>query len=480
VADDDAVVFVLFGATGDLAKRMVLPAFFQLAQHGLMPERWLLVGNGRGDVSHEDFQDRVHDALSEFGPKPEDGPWEEFSGRLRFAGGGFEKDDPGSLLDVIEQGKRDLDSDARFLHYLAIPPSAFGKVTEGLGRHGLAEDARVVYEKPFGTSPSGFRELDRTVHSILDEQQVFRIDHFLGKEGTQDLHALRFGNSMFDQLWSAEHVRAVQIDVPETLDIAGRAQFYDATGALLDMIVTHLFQLAAEVAMETPRSLSAPDLQAAREDVIAAFRPLDPAEVVLGQFEGYRDTEGVAPDSTTDTFVAARMWIDTPRWHGVPFLLRTGKQLHADAQQISLVFREPSGPLADQLPADGTVLTVSVSGSGAIHLRVVVKRPGPELVLTTGTALLPLEEVPDADPLPPYVRLIHDVIVGDRSLFTRPDGLAHAWEAIGPVLEHRPEVKPYPRGSWGPDAAADLAAPDGWLLNKGLGKNGGLGKNRRD
>jgi glucose-6-phosphate 1-dehydrogenase len=260
--------------------------------------------------------------------------------------------------------------------------------------------------------------------------------------------------------------------VPETLDIADRAEFYDATGALLDMIVTHLFQLAAEVAMETPGSLSAADLQAAREEVIAAFRPLDPAEVVLGQFDGYRDTEGVAPDSTTDTFVAARLWIDTPRWHGVPFLLRTGKQLHADAQQISLIFREPGGPLADHLPADGTVLTVSVSGSGAIDLRVVLKRPGPELTLTTGTARLPLEDVPDADPLPPYVRLIHDVILGDRSLFTRPDGLGHAWDAIGPVLEHRPEVQPYPRGSWGPATAAELAAPDGWLLDKGLGADG--------
>ena len=461
---DDAVVFVLFGATGDLAKRMVLPAFFELARHDLLPEKWLLIGNGRGDVSHEDFTGRVHDALTEFGPKPEDGPWEEFAKHLRFAGGGFEKDDPGSLLDVIEDGKQDLGTGARYLHYLAIPPSSFGKITEGLGRHGLAEGARVVYEKPFGTSPEGFRELDETVHRVLKEEQVFRIDHFLGKEGTQDLHALRFGNSLFDRLWSAEHVRAVQIDVPETLDIADRASFYDATGAFLDMIVTHLFQLAAEVAMEPPASLTAADLQAAREEAIAGFRPLDPAEVVLGQFEGYRDTEGVATDSDTDTYAAVRLWVDTPRWRGVPFLLRTGKQLADSAQQISLVFKEPEGPLADQLPADGSVLTVSVSGSGAIDLRMVVKRPGPELTLTTGTARLPLEDVPGGDPLPPYVRLIHDVITGDRSLYTRPDGLAHAWDAIAPVLDARPEVQPYARGSWGPAAADDLAAPDGWLL----------------
>ncbi len=464
MADNESVVFVLFGATGDLAKRMVLPAFFQLAQHELMPDNWLLIGNGRGDVSHEDFQGAVRDALAEFGPKPEDGPWEEFSKRLRFAGGGFEKDDPGSLLDVLEDARSDLGKDAQYVHYLAIPPSAFAKVTEGLGRHGLAKGSRVVYEKPFGTSPANFRDLDKTVHGVLDEDQVFRIDHFLGKEGTQELHALRFGNTLFDQLWSAEHVRAVQIDVPETLDIADRAAFYDATGALLDMIVTHLFQLAAEIAMEPPASLSAADLQAAREEVIAAFRPLDPDEVVLGQFEGYTDTEGVAADSTTDTYVAARLWIDTPRWQGVPFLLRTGKQLASGAQQVSLIFKEPSGPLADQLPPNGTVLTISVSGSGKIDLRLVLKQPGPSLVLTSGTATLALDEVPDSDPLPPYVRLIHDVVTGDRSLFTRPDGLSHAWDTITPVLDHRPAVQPYARGTWGPDAAADLAAPDGWLL----------------
>jgi glucose-6-phosphate 1-dehydrogenase len=464
VADNESVVFVLFGATGDLAKRMVLPAFFQLAQHGLMPDNWLLIGNGRGDVSHEDFQGAVHDALSEFGPKPEDGPWEEFSKRLRFAGGGFEKDDPGSLLDVLEDAKSDLGDNAQYIHYLAIPPSAFAKITEGLGQHGLATGSRVVYEKPFGTSPEGFRELDKTVHEVLDEDQVFRIDHFLGKEGTQDLHALRFGNTLFDQVWSAEHVRTVQIDVPETLDIADRAEFYDETGALLDMIVTHLFQLAAEIAMEPPASMSAADLQAAREEVIAGFRALDPDEVVLGQFEGYTDTEGVASDSKTDTYVAARLWIDTPRWQGVPFLLRTGKQLAGDAQQVSLIFKKPSGPLADHLPSDGSVLTVSVSGSGEIDQRLVVKQPGPALTLTSGTAKLALSDVPAADPLPPYVRLIHDVVTGDRSLFTRPDGLAHAWDTITPVLEHRPAVHPYPRNSWGPDAATDLAAPDGWLL----------------
>ena len=462
--DVGPTIFVLFGATGDLAKRMVLPAFYQLAQHGLLPERWLLIGNGRGDVSHEDFRGHMHEVLEEFGPKPGD-EWEAFAANLRFAGGGFEADNAGSLLDVLAAARTELGEDAQYIHYLAIPPTAFAKITEGLGEHGLAEGARVIYEKPFGTSPDNFRELDTAVHKVLDESQVFRIDHFLGKEGTQNLHALRFGNGLFDHVWHRDFIRAVQIDVPETLDIDDRAVFYDETGALLDMVVTHLFQVAAEVAMEPPLSMSAEDLQTARESVISAFRPLGVDDVVLGQFDGYRETEGVAADSTTDTFVAARLWIDTDRWHGVPFLLRTGKQLAASAQQVSLIFRDPEdGPLHHQLPKVGNVLSVSVAGSGSVRLRVVVKEPGAEFGLTCAETELPLGAIAEGDPLPPYVKLIHDVIVGDRSLFTRPDGLGSAWDTITPVLNARPDVQPYARGSWGPDEANELAAPDGWLV----------------
>jgi glucose-6-phosphate 1-dehydrogenase len=230
--------------------------------------------------------------------------------------------------------------------------------------------------------------------------------------------------------------------------------------------VTHLFQVAAEVAMEPPLSMSAEDLQTARESVIAAFRPLGPDDVVLGQFDGYRETEGVAADSTTDTFVAARLWIDTDRWHGVPFLMRTGKQLAASQQQVSLIFRDPDdGPLHHQLPKVGNVLSVSVAGSGSVRLRVVVKEPGAEFSLTCAETELPLGTIAEGDPLPPYVKLIHDVIVGDRSLFTRPDGLGSAWDTITPVLNARPDVQPYARGSWGPDQASELAGPDGWLIN---------------
>jgi glucose-6-phosphate 1-dehydrogenase len=463
-------VFVLFGATGDLSRRMVLPAFFQLSRRGLLPDRWLLVGNGRGDVSHEDFADRVHDALTEFGPLGEAGddtagPWEDFRGRLRFAGGGFASEDPGSLLDVLGEARDELGGDVRYVHYLAVPPEAFEGLTRGLAEHGLAEGARVVYEKPYGTSPESFRELDELVLSVLDEDQVFRIDHFLGKEGTQDLHVLRFANGLFEHVWRREHVRQVQIDVPETLDVAQRAQFYDATGATLDMLVTHLFQVAAEVAMEPPVSLSPADLQDAREAVLGAFRPLAKEDVVLGQFEGYTDIDGVADDSRTDTFVAARLWVDTDRWHGVPFLLRTGKRMAADAQRVSLLLRKPEGPVS-RVPGHGNVVSLSVAGPGSVDVRMVTKEPGPELTLAEATSSLSLSDVPGADPLPPYVSLIHDVVTGDRSLFTTSAGLASAWRVVAPLLADPPPVQPYAPGSWGPAAASELADPGGWLLGQ--------------
>jgi len=465
-ADPGATIFVLFGATGDLAKRMVIPAFYQLNLEGLLPGRWRLIGNGRGDVAHEDFRKHVHDVLTEFGPKPEQPAWGAFEQQLFFAGGGFSADSPGSLLDVIADVSRDLGGDPQYVHYLAVPPVAFGGLTTALGHHSLVRDARVVYEKPFGTSPQSFRELDKAVHAVLAEQQVYRIDHFLGKEATQDLHVLRFANGLFAGMWDRDCVESVQIDVPENLGVDDRAQFYDATGAVLDMLVTHLFQVAAEVAMEPPASLGAADLQAAREEVISCFRRIDPAEVVLGQFTGYTDVPGIKKGSQQNTFVAARLWVDTPRWQGVPFYLRTGKRLAASRQRVSLILRTPTGPLSTQVPPASNVLSFSLAGDGEIDLRLVAKKPGPGLNLDMGKAPIALAGLPGADPLPPYVRLIHDVLIGDRSLFTRPDGLEAVWNAAEPLLRHPPALVPYAQGSWGPPEAADLIAPGSWLLGQ--------------
>ncbi|AII05419.1 MULTISPECIES: glucose-6-phosphate dehydrogenase [Rhodococcus] len=457
-------IFVLFGATGDLSKRMVIPAFFQLAQSGLLNSEWMLIGTGRGNVSDDQFRDHVRDVLHQFGVPHDDTDWEAFARRLRFAGGGFTPDNPGTLPAAVRQAREDLHAaDAQLVHYLALPPSTFAETTRALGAHDLARGARVVYEKPFGTSQAAFTELDEAVHHVLDEKQIYRIDHFLGKESTQNLHILRFANGMIEGVWNREHVEQVQIDVPETLDIDDRSRFYDATGAVLDMLVTHLFQVAAEIAMEPPQTLGADDLQSARESVIGAFRPLDTADVVLGQYEGYRDVDGVADDSTTETFVAARLWVDTDRWRGVPFLLRTGKMLGVSRQRVSLVFRSPQGPLTD-IPPDGAVLTFDLSGDGEIDISMVVKEPGPDDSLSVGHLGLPLDTVPLAHALAPYSRLILDVLHGDRSLFTRPDGLAHVWTVADALLRDPPPAKPYPAGSMGPPEAEDLASPCGWLV----------------
>ncbi|HTZ42814.1 MAG TPA: hypothetical protein VMB79_03055 [Jatrophihabitans sp.] len=461
-------IFVLYGATGDLAKRMVLPAFFELAKLGLLPTRWRLIGSGRGDVAHEDFVGHVRHSLTQFGTGVTGAAapvWKSFAQQLRFAGGDFAAEGHGALREAIGQARTDLGGDPDLVHYLAVPPQAFGPLTTAIGRHQLAEDARVVYEKPFGTSPESFRALDRVAHRVFDESQIYRIDHFLGKEATQDLHVLRFANGMFARIWDRHSVRAVQIDCPETLGVADRAGFYDHTGAVLDMLVTHLFQVAAEVAMEPPASLEPAHLQAAREKIIAKFRPIDPADVVLGQFDGYRDLTGIGDRSRTETFVAARLWVDTPRWKGVPFLLRTGKRLARTHQAVSLLLREPAGPLSG-LPADGNVLRFSLDGSGEIDLAMVAKQPGVGLRLGSARARVPVADIADREPLPPYSRLLHDVLAGDRSLVTRPDGLAHVWKVAAPVLGLRRKPLPYAPGSWGPAAARRLAGSDGWLLGQ--------------
>ena len=459
-------IFVMYGATGDLARRLVLPAFFDLARQDLLPEQWLIVGGGRGDKSHEDFRTHVREALEEFGPQPSDGPWDDFADRLRFAGGGFGSDDPGSLLDVLGEARAELGDDVQLVHYLAIPPGAFLDLTKALETHGLVEGSRVVYEKPYGTSLASFEELDAEVQRVFDESQVYRIDHFLAFEAVQNVLHARFANPWLSAVWNAEHVSAVQIDIAETLDVAQRASFYDATGAFLDMIVTHLFQMAATVAMEAPADLSSGALQDARDAALTRFRELDPAEVVLGQFEGYTDIDGVPDDSSTDTLAACRLWIDDDRWSGVPFLLRSGKKMAADEQRITLLLKPAvEGPYAGtDLGGDPASVSFSLLEGGAVDVRVTVRTPGVEGGVSQATTTLPLDGVDGKHPSLPYVHLIHHVLSGDRSLFTGVEGLRAAWTCIEGFAQDRPAVLPYAAGTWGPDAVDALAEPGTWFL----------------
>lgn len=475
------LALVLHGARGDLARRLVLPSLATLHQRGLLPDRWALLGTGRMSITDDEYRQLVDESLREFGhADTREADVAALTKHCHFAIEVTE-DDPGDLVEDLAAIRRALteddpglaEADVTVVHYLAIPPSAFAPLTTALGAHGMnvgpdgsRDTVRVVYEKPFGTSPETFRELEDVVQEVFDEEQVFRIDHFLGKEATQNLHVLRFGNELFENVWSRQHVAEVQIDVPETLDVDQRAEFYDATGAALDMVVSHLFQVAAQVAMEPPHRLAASDLTRAREQAIAHFRPLDPSDVVLGQFTGYQEIEGVADGSTTDTFIAARLWIDNDRWRDVPFLLRTGKRMAVSAQRVTLILRrDPVKLFGDAVPA--SAISLSLAGDGAIEISTTVKRPGPDLALATGTARLDLDDVVPGEPLPAYASLLDDVLTGDRTLFTTAAGLGAAWDAFAPLLgPDRPAVQPYEPGSWGPAAADALAGPDGWWLNR--------------
>ncbi|NAZ85022.1 glucose-6-phosphate dehydrogenase [Kineococcus indalonis] len=462
----------MFGATGDLSRRLVMPAFFQLAKIGRLPRQWRLVGSSRGQMSHDDFRQHIREALEEFGPQPSEGPWDDFAEHLLFASGGFGADDPGTLLDVLGEAREQLgagEGEVQLVHYLAIPPGAFLATTRALDAHGLAAGSRVVYEKPYGTSLATFEELDAEVQRVFDEDQVFRIDHFLAFEAAQDLIHARLANPWLEGLWSREHVAQVQVDIAETLDVAQRADFYDATGAFLDMIVTHLFQLAATVAMEPPADLRPQTVQAARDAAVQRFRELDPEEVVLGQFEGYLDIDGVADASSTDTLAAARLWIDDERWEGVPFLLRSGKKMAADEQRITLVLKPPAqGPYAGvqggESGGEPAAISFSLLEGGSLDVKLAVRRPGVAGGTVLGTASLPLDRFEGAEPALPYAHLIDHVLVGDRSLFTGVEGLRAAWRAIERFSQHRPPVLPYAEGTWGPDDVDRLAEPGAWFL----------------
>ncbi|WP_448072899.1 glucose-6-phosphate dehydrogenase [Georgenia yuyongxinii] len=467
----DAVLIVLFGATGDLAGRMVLPALVEVHRRGLMPDAWRLIGVAADELDDDAFRDRFEAAVD----RSEKGlcdDWSQVRDRARYCGGKFGPDDDAGLPRILQEIREELRSETGteplVLHFLAVPPAAFAPITGGLGAHGLAEGARVVFEKPYGTSLESFEELDAAVKQVLDEEQIFRIDHFLGKEGVQTIYVLRFANQLFSSEWNRASVAQVQIDVPEDLDVANRIAFYEATGAALDMLVTHLFQVASQVAMEPPADLRDPgSVIAAREAALRAFRPLDPTEdVVLGQFGGYRDIDGAAPDSTQDTFVAARLWVDTERWRGVPFLLRTGKRMAAKEQRITLVLSPPFGPLGGELKEPNTI-EIDFAGDGEVALGITVKTPGPDLTYSSGRARLDLDSVPGGEGLSPYASLINDALLGDRSLFTTEKGLRAAFTAFAPLQgPERPAPLPYAPGSWGPEEAHRLAKPHRWMLGE--------------
>ncbi|MEU7703330.1 glucose-6-phosphate dehydrogenase [Streptomyces sp. NPDC039028] len=464
-------VVVISGATGDLARRKLLPGLYHLARAGLLPDGYRIVGSAPAAValSSEAFRAHAREAVAEFGLSRPEGPeWAEFERRLTF--GAADPEDPGPLVAAVREAEREIGGTPRLLHHLAVPPQACASVVRLLGASGLARNARVIVEKPFGTDLASARALNEAIHTVFDEAHVFRIDHFLGKESVDNILALRFANGLLEPIWNRDHISHVQIDVPEHIDIQGRAHFFEGTGTFRDMIVTHLFQLLGFVAMEPPATLDANSLRVEKDKVFRSLRPVDPARVVRGQYDGYRDEPGVDPASDTETLAALCLEIDNWRWAGVPFYLRSGKALAQSGHVITLGFREPPlrmFPLAAQESAEGrhNELVIDFSDPGTITARFLAKQPGPDMRLTPAQMVFDYADSFSQDhALEGYERLILDAMLGDQSLFTDATGIERLWEVAAPLLESPPPVEPYAKGSWGPDRLTELIRPYRWHL----------------
>ncbi|MFL5897987.1 MAG: glucose-6-phosphate dehydrogenase [Solirubrobacterales bacterium] len=457
---------VIFGATGDLARRKLLPGLLRLFQAQMLPE-FRVIGVSMEEIGDAEFRGIAEAACREFARGGFGGEeWHEFSAKLSYVPHGRA---PEGLKEAVDKAQGELGSEMRLLHYLSVPPAAAPDVIQMLRACGLSERSRVIMEKPFGTDLASARKLNEMVHEVLDEDQVFRIDHFLGKEAAQNILALRFANGLFEPIWNRNHIDHIQIDVPETIGVGSRAAFYEKTGAFRDMVVTHLMQILAFVAMEPPTSLAPGPITDEKNKVFRSLVPLDPRQVVRGQYEGYRDEPGVDPNSSTETFVALRCELDNWRWSGVPFYLRTGKRMGESARIISIAFREPPQAMFPEHSRVGRYgpdhLTFDLDESSRVSLSFYGKRPGMGMVLEKASMQFSLDETGyRAEAVEAYERLIRDAMVGDRTLFTTARGIERLWEISEPLLEAPPPVKPYPQGSWGPAEIGALIAPHSWRL----------------
>ena len=457
---------MLFGATGDLARRKLIPGLYHLVSAGFIPS-CRIVGVSLDELDADGFRKLARSALDEFSQREiTDEAWAAFSASLDYvplsAGAGV-------LAAAAARAEQTFTGESRRLHYLSVPPNAALSAVRTLAEAKLVERSRIVMEKPFGTDLESAKSLNASLHEVFTDQQIFRIDHFLGKEPAQNILAFRFANGLFEPIWNRNFIDHVQIDVPETLGAGNRAAFYEKVGAFRDMVVTHLFQILGFMAMEPPTSLEPDPINEEKNKVFRSMLPIQPTDVVRGQYIGYRAEPGINKESDTETFIALRCFIDNWRWAGVPFYLRTGKRLAEGQRIISIAFREPPKSM---FPADSGVgaqgpdhLTFDLADASKMSLSFYGKRPGPGMRLDKLSLQFAMHDTGLAgEVLEAYERLILDAMRGDRTLFTSAEGIERLWEKSIPLLEAPPPVRLYTPGSWGPNVIHSLIAPHAWRL----------------
>jgi glucose-6-phosphate 1-dehydrogenase len=465
----DPTAIVIFGASGDLTQRKLLPALYHLFLEGLLPARFGIVGYARSEMSDQEFRNRAREACDTYGRcDPNAEAWRDFESHLNYVSGEFT--DPGAmshLREHLEELDRTRGTEGRRFFYCAVPPEAYPAIVDRLGEESLHRDSRIVVEKPFGTDLGSARELNSRLHREFDESQIFRIDHYMGKETVQNILVFRFANALFEPLWNRRYVDHVELTVAEDIGIDGRGRFYERTGAIRDMVQTHLFQVLTFLAMEPPSAFSPEELRDEKVKVLRAMSPVDREDVVRGQYDGYTKEDGVAADSEVETFAAFRIEIDNWRWAGVPFYLRTGKRLRRKITEATVVFREVPHQVFEGVGAgavEPNELRMRLQPDEGVSLSFTVQRPGLGISLDRAALDFDYDQAfADLPLVEAYELLLLEAMHGDQTLFVRQEGVERAWEILEPLFADPPPIRRYEPGSWGPAEADALIAPRRWV-----------------